>query len=386
MRNEIPLSDVACESLDVRDDLSIGGTLTVAGFPVVAFPALAPGSIVFIDAGGMPAADPNLQWDDVANSIVVGGGVAVASHCVTLRNSVAANAQLALQSLDANGLSGLDCYDELGVIKAGFGYDNASNQNYIELSGADLNIHDDVTSPTGTGDIFRFTPSGALEWTRTNGAANAAASKARLAQFNSGFNGKLQLSMGSSPAGAGYFDVATYAAALSTGVIPFANANNQLAQNLAAGPVWDASTGRMGIGTGISAGIPASALDIRKAESGAGILNLINTAADGYTDITFNKSDTTLQGAVGYGNATVGITHFRGLNFLFSTGPDYGFGNGTRNNLLVGMTAGSAFWQMSQGNGALGTLSAANTCKFVYDEVANQVKVSKNGGAFAVLI
>jgi hypothetical protein len=38
LRNELPGSDVACESLDVRGDLLVGGSLSVAGAPVASFP------------------------------------------------------------------------------------------------------------------------------------------------------------------------------------------------------------------------------------------------------------------------------------------------------------------------------------------------------------
>lgn len=69
-RVEIPGSDVACESLDVRDDLNVGGTLTVGGSPV--------GGLELENAGAPLAGGPfgtlNITTGAVATD--AGGGVA----------------------------------------------------------------------------------------------------------------------------------------------------------------------------------------------------------------------------------------------------------------------------------------------------------------------
>jgi len=69
-----------------------------------------------------------------------------------------------------------------------------------------------------------------------------------------------------------YFDVGTYAAALTTGSIVFANASNQLAQDNA-NLFWDDTNNRLGVGTAT----PAIALDLATGTAEAGIQFRIGT-------------------------------------------------------------------------------------------------------------
>jgi hypothetical protein len=62
VRNEIPGSDVACESLDVRDGLDVGGVLTVGGRRV-------PGVVNTFDA----STNPNTATADVETLFLLDG-------------------------------------------------------------------------------------------------------------------------------------------------------------------------------------------------------------------------------------------------------------------------------------------------------------------------
>lgn len=109
-------------------------------------------------------------------------------------------------------------------------------------------------------------------------------------------------------------------------------------------------------------------------------------SASGYSGIGWNNSSSAAQGSIGFGNASVGITAYRGLNFISSDSADYIFGESTGGSVIarVFMTSGSAGIQWA--NGSSGAVGAASTGKLRYNSTTQTFQSSQNGAAFANVV
>jgi hypothetical protein len=70
-----------------------------------------------------------------------------------------------------------------------------------------------------------------------------------------------------------------------------------------------------------------------------GIFSVTNTNTAGYSDIVFQKNDFSIQGAIGYGNSTVGLAHLSTKNFLYSVaGVNWVVADATATRFVFDMT------------------------------------------------
>lgn len=144
---------------------------------------------------------------------------------------------------------------------------------------------------------------------------------------------------------------------------------------------WNEATGKLGVGT---AG-PSYPLDVvvaQPTDTGAAIRA---AHPDNYAGIDFisESPSPVVQGGVGWGHLGVSRTHMQGVNYLYSTGPDWVIANASYNEHRFGVTEGSAFWQMRAGASA--PVSEAGTARLKYNDGSGEIEVSYNGGAYAPL-
>lgn len=297
------------------------------------------------------------------------------------------------------------------------------------LNGWFAQAGEDIAFANTTENAFRFgmTSNSAFLALANGGSASvSAANTGRLIYNTTGQ--KAQWSFN----GAAYFDAATYASALTTGSVPFANGSNQLAQDNA-NFFWDDTNNRLGIGTAS----PAVALDVRGAASFSGVANASNILATnnfaGQTSgfpVVYGRAigsyDTTaisllVAGAWGEfaGSRSAGSNDLTGVGVNgVASGAQINVGvNGQANGVATvnyGL-AGSAFggttnWALftDQGDvalnatngltrigpvggttgvlamngGSTAAVSAASTGRLRYNESTNKFQVSLNGAAY----
>lgn len=306
----------------------------------------------------------------------VGGTPSVQLHVIT-----AASAAVAIMRASATtGYSAINYHDSSDTLKAGVGYANASvaanthlaSQNFLYSNGPDWvfanNTRNELTVGMTTGSLY-------LQMHNGSSAAVSAANTGRLRYNTTGQ--KAQWSFN----GAAYFDVGTYAAALTTGSVVFANASNQLAQDNT-NFFWDDSDNFLRVGpTTLSTGY---ALNVSKSGTGA-VFGLQNTNASGYTAISFFDSTTTFKGGVGYGNSTVANAFEQNKHYWTSTGDDIIFDlNTTGVQHTFGMAASSAFYQLVNGSSA--AVGTANTGRVRYTTTGQKFQISENNAAYVDMV
>lgn len=138
------------------------------------------------------------------------------------------------------------------------------------------------------------------------------------------------------------------------------------------------TTFRVGIGT--AASTPAWALDIRDANTGGECISIRNLTSTGYSDMVWFDSSNTQKGGVGYANASVGATGLQSKNFFYTPNVDWVMGDGTTNFHRWYNGASAIGLEMSNGGSA--TTSLANTGKLAYFSSTQELKLSKNTGAY----
>lgn len=261
-----------------------------------------------------------------------------------------------LRATHVAGYSDMVWFDSSDVEKGGIGYANASvantlaGKNFFYSPGSVDWIFSD-----GTADwlrIYATTNSVGLELANGSSGAASLANKGKLSYTTTGQKAQLSFNTG------GYFDVATYAAAITSGLIPFANTVNQLAQD--ATFAWDNTNKQFQLGTPGASAVTTYRESVKGIASGS-CLQLIGNGAAGYTGIDFYDSDTSpaaFKAAVIYGNSAVGITYMRGYFGVYSGGPDIAFANATQREHEWTMTAGSISYKVS-GTKVLGIQGAA---------------------------
>jgi hypothetical protein len=125
-------------------------------------------------------------------------------------------------------------------------------------------------------------------------------------------------------------------------------------------------------------------LNVVHPTTGEAAVILRSSHAAGYTAADLYDSANAFKGGIGYGNASVGVTHLQSQLYCVSGGPDFQFANFTRNEVTVGMTTGSTMLQMQNGSGA--AVSAANTGRIRYNTTGQKFQVSTNGTTYVDLI
>lgn len=295
---ELDGSNVQCETLQVRR------CLTVAGVDVAPVGVLTPGSIPFANAAGALTQDnTRLFWHQVGRRVGIGTNApdaAYVAHLVNVNGGIAG--VLAVQNSNPTGFGAVNVLTEAGVFAFGIGRENSTGINYLDLGGSAFEIG------SGVNNLMHFIPEGAFQFSLSVAPANAAATQARLAL---GAN-KLRLSQGSSGAGAGYFDIATYAAALSTGLLPFANAFNQLAQDALLG--WESAGKTLFVNDAFAAS--GAALVVKTHAGNIGI-QIKGADSGSYASTIIYDQLGVQQGGWGYGGTTAAAP-FAGNNFIYS--------------------------------------------------------------------
>jgi len=370
---------------DLGGGMAIGTTITSA----------TAGSVLFAGAAGVLAQDnANFFWDDTNNRLGIGTAAPTwALHVKAAGSGVAAGK---LETTATDAYTEFEYYDSSGVFKAGIGYGNSAvavahvqSKIFVYSSGPD------VVFANATNSAFTFgmtAASVALQMQNGGSAAVSAASTGKLRYNTTGQ--KAQWSFN----GAAYFDVGTYAAALTAGSVPFANASNQLAQDNA-NFFWDNTNKVFGIGT--ASPDSGRRLHISIATSGAP-LAIETTSASGTATAVFKYSGSVI-GGVGYGTsgtaepanqnrvylqgATVDVAINTGspvrtaLFASFST-TTLGIHNTAPGCALdVGVVGGTATAVALRG-GSTATVSASSTGRLRYNESTNIFQVSKNAAAY----
>lgn len=224
-------------------------------------------------------------------------------------------------------------------------------------------------------DRMRLYPAGGLELINSDSATVSLANSSKVRHTTTGQ--KLQIS---SNTGA-YVDLATYAAALTAGSVPFADSSNRLAQDNA-NLFWNNSSKRLGIGTNS----PTWALHVVTATAAETTARLQSTHATSYSGFQFANPAGTDVGQVGYGNPSVSLTHLQGVNFLFTSvaGGLWTIANQTTRQFEFGsLTTNQAYLMFA--NGASSAVSIANTGRLIYNNTDKKFQVSVDTGAYATV-
>lgn len=129
---------------DFNGAVNMDSTLTLS--------TMTAGSVLFAGVGGLVSQDnANLFWDDSNNRLGIGTNGPAAT--IDIVSSIATITSIGrLQSLNPNGNSSFDFYDEGGVNRFGIGYDNLPNRAQISMN----NGSDFVIVENATGQKVRF--------------------------------------------------------------------------------------------------------------------------------------------------------------------------------------------------------------------------------------
>jgi hypothetical protein len=373
---ELP-SNSSLETLNVRR------CLTVAGVDIAPTPALTPGSIPFAGpTGALTQDNAMLFFNNATGSVGIGTNAPFAGRRLTVKNDNALFSVAVVQNSNPLGFSSIGYLDELGATQLGIGYANATDNAFIDFNGGLANGLVIASGGVGT-DKFAFFPTGVMRFYASAAPALSAAGTASLAVIA----GVLQMSTN----GGAYGPLTSSPAALPVSSVPFADASGLLTSdnNLQ----FDNVNKRLAVGkAGVAPTYPLSvradaelyAVEAICAAAAGNCILMQNSDTTGFTTLVGLDNAAALAFSFGHGNPTVATVHLRNLNFIFSAGVDFAVSNATANEHRFGATNGSAFYQIN--GGAAAPVSAAGTARIIYDQGTNQVKVSKNGGAYAVLI
>lgn len=200
---------------------------------------------------------------------------------------------------------------------------------------------------------------GGLEILNSDSATASLASRGKIRYTTSGQ--KMQLSHNT----AGYFDIGTYAAALTTGSVPFANASNQLAQDNAR-LFWNDTN---------------KALAVHTNHATDGSLFVRSTVTTGPSALGALDSTGAFKSYWGFFNSAYAFTYMQSKSGVLSFGGEnIIFGNATIATHEFGMTAGSLFFEMFNGGSA--AVSSANAGRFRYNTTGQKPQFSSNAGAY----
>jgi hypothetical protein len=337
------------------------------------------GSVLFAGTSGAVSQDnANLFWDDTNNRLGIGTNASLV-RALTVFDGVTGGGPVLIRSTVTTGYSSISCFDSSNVEKGSFGYGNTGTGNTV----AGLNYwyspsNDIVFTPDAATNTHRFgTASGSSFHELTNGssAAVSAANAGRLRYNTTGQ--KAQWSFN----GGAYFDAATYAAALTTGSVPFANGSNQLAQDNS-NLFWDNTNKRLGIGASAA---PATSLHVVHSDSSLHPVRVRNSAAAGFSSIEFYDSAGASAIVFGYGNSSAVDTVRAGRSF---------FGGNTKDIVIIrtfGTPSTIHTTFMSNGSLVVGAIATTKpstgnwTHEFTKD-ATNIVTVSAYGTAIQPLI
>lgn len=98
-----------------------------------------------------------------------------------------------------------------------------------------------------------------------------------------------------------------------------ANGNDwEIADATATRFLFDMTNFRMGIGV-----TPSFGIDLKASINASAIERIENASTSGYSALLFANSSGTEEGDVGYANASAGLSHLAGKNYIYSAGPDW---------------------------------------------------------------
>ena len=327
--------------------MAIGGTVTSGTV----------GSLLFVGTGPALAQDnANLFWDDTNDRL--GIGTATPTWALHVKAAGAGVAAGKLETTATDSYTEFEYYDSSGVFKAGIGYGNSA----VAVTHVQSKI---FVHSAGPNVVFSNATASALEFGMTNtgvfimlnggqAAAVSAASTTRLR--HQGVSQKFQISQN----GGGYFDAATYAAALTAGSVTFANASNQLAQDNS-NFFWDDTNNRLGIGNAA----PAQALHVTgTVRATAGLI-----------------VDTMTAGSVWFAGASGALTQDNANFFWDDTNNRLGIGTATP-AIALDLATGTAEAGIQFRIGTTLPVSAASTGRIRYNATDNVFEISKNAAAY----
>ncbi len=338
-----------------------------------AVPSFTTGSVIFASATNVLGQDnANLFFDDAGNRLSLGSATPMGYRLSII--SRASENCIGVRALDTASYAGMDLIDSAGTQRGSVGAGGSTTGNALQGRNFLLasNAFDWIMSDATTVWMrwYCITNSYAQEMANGSGAANALANTGKLRYNTTGQ--KFQVSANA----AAYFDVATYAAALTTGSIPFANASNQLAQDNA-NLFWDDANNRLGIG--IAA--PLYSLHVVNTVTAQPVARLRNTSTSGYPAIEYVDSSDVFQASIGWANSAVSLVHLRSLIYLFSaTGANVVLANATRLEHQFGMTGGSAFYEIA--DGAAAAVSTTDRARLIYNDAAAALQLSFDGSSY----
>lgn len=285
---------------------------------------------------------------------------------ITLRNSLSTSlVQIAWQHNNGTFISSLGHSNAAGVAGGMYWDIESSTSAGLTISSAPGGTHCQIFSGTANGSGLALFSGNAL--------GNSAANSARLRYTTTGQKSQL------SHNGGGYFDVGTYAAALTTGSVLFANASNQIAQDNPGFKYTSASRSLM-IGTdAVTANFTGFPLTLSVSSTDI-VQYMWNTNTAGFGAIGFLNNARAFKMNLGYGNSAspapytdkAFVQSAVDLIFASITGPTQ--------IMQFGFTPGATFVELTNGSGA--AASAANTGRFRYTTTGQKAQLSKNTGAY----
>ena len=334
--------------------------------PVLAT-ALTTSSILFANASGQIAQDnATFRWVDATNNLQVGASAVTQNYTsFPLTVSVSSTDIVSyMWNTNAAGYGAIGFLDNAFVFKMNLGYGNSgtaapfTSRGFIQMAGGSDLVFVDAT----TGEkVFWGMAANAAVMQIANGSAAAvsAANTGRLRYNTTGQ--KAQWSFN----GGAYFDVGTYAAALTTGSVPFANASNQLAQDNARF-FWNDTN---------------KVLQLTTNHATTGPLNITATVDTAPSAIAYFNHGGAFQGYMGwFNNLYGGYTYMREkFGVLALSGQPFVLGSQfvPAHEFVTQNTAIS--YQMAEGN--LAPVSAAGYGRIRY-VAAQKFQVSSNAGAY----
>lgn len=317
--------------------------------------ALTSGVIPFTDTDynlnfydtGATTSDDALMWDNTNKRMGVGTPVPNTWSPTTrlVVRSKAGEAAMQVVAAGTTSYAAIDFTRDDNSERGSVGYGGTATggtlagMNFFFAAGGQDWVMSDST--TTWYRWYNTTNSVGFELANGSGGAAALANTGKLRYNTTGQKFQVSANTGS------YFDVATYAAALTTGSVLFANASNQILQDNA-NFFWDDSNNRLGIGNAA----PATTLHV-----------------------------------TGTIRATVGLT----LDFLTATNVPFAGAAGviSQNNAFnyddsIGILQVTKGVQFPAASGT--TVSAASTARIKYDEGTNKIRVSLNGAAYVDIV
>lgn len=345
---------------------------------------LTTGSVLFADSAGRIAQDnADFKYDPTNNKLAIGtSAVSNTTHALDVSQSISGDTPVFFWNTSTSGYSGLGWNDSTPVYRGSMGYGNSAvpittlrNLNFFASAAVDY-VFCDVSTGVNvvTTRVSMTGGSAGLEFSNGSSWAAAAASLGRLRYNTTGQ--KFQVSANT----VAFKDIGLLAAALTTGSVPFSDSTGSLAQdntNL----FWDNTNKRLSLGAGTS---PAVTLTVKNTTTAQVVAQIEHTAVAGYAAVSLIDSAAANKGMMGYGNASVALTHLQSKNFLHSTGPVWAVSNATGVALTFYPVSGSAGIGMA--DGASLAVSAAGEARIRYNAGTDKLQISKNGAAYIDII